>query len=286
MPSPKQHAVWNRSIEEENMDRQRKAKEKADKEKKKKKDNTPKKVRKKKSVREMAIAAAAHDKEMRDMGGVPHGRLTSHGRRYITETAGQKRERENPDMDVPAKRTRSNLVGKVAPNPEDTDELPDETIGFSPGSEPKFAGSVTFGKSPPPESLPQPKFIQKSTDKSIQVSERVTVKIHCPVDIGMGSIVSFLTPDGQRHFVRSPTAGLVRMYDGSYAFTTSVPRQYGYADVRRLDFEEIRQWLHHRGALDPNQVMPAALLRDADAYIRRQEICNPLDLMGETPETM
>jgi hypothetical protein len=32
--------------------------------------------------------------------------------------------------------------------------------------------------------------------------------------------------------------------------------------------------------------MPAALLRDADAYIRRQEICNPLDLMGETPETM
>ena len=158
---------------------QTKAKKKADKEKKKKKDNTPKKVRKKKSVREMAIAharaRAAHEKEVREMGGVPHGRLTSHGRRYITETAGQKRERENPDMDVPAKRTRSNLVGKVAPNPEDKDELPDETIGFSPGSEPKFAGSVTFGKSPPPESLPQPKFIQKSTDKSTQVSEQLTM---------------------------------------------------------------------------------------------------------------
>jgi hypothetical protein len=238
MPEGGHHRDWDVTQGE---DRQRKAKEKADKEKKKKKDNTPKKVRKKKSVREMAIAharaRAAHEKEVREMGGVPHGRLTSHGRRYITETAGQKREREYPDMDVPAKRTRSNLVGKVAPNPEDKDELPDETIGFSPGSEPKFAGSVTFGKSPPPESLPQPKFIQKSTDKSTQVSERVTVKIHCPVDIGMGDIVSFLTPDGQRHFVRSPTAGLVRMYNGSYAFTTSVPRQYGYADVRRLDFE-------------------------------------------------
>ena len=75
------------------------------------------------------------------------------------------------------------------------------------------------------------------------------------------------------------------MYNGSYAFTTSVPRQYGYADVRRLDFEELRQWINHRGPLNPTSSIHI-LLRDADAYIRRQEICNPLDLMGETPETM
>jgi hypothetical protein len=96
---------------------QRKAKEKAAKEKQKK-DNTPKKVKKKKSVRGKAIAAvgnpkyghfallstvsreekkkkkeiaaAAHDKEMRDMGGVPYGRKG----RYIRETAAQKRVRE------------------------------------------------------------------------------------------------------------------------------------------------------------------------------------------------
>jgi hypothetical protein len=109
----------------------------------------------------------------------------------------------------------------------------------------------------------------------------MSLKCHCPAGMEPGSIVSFLAPDHQRHFVRVPH-GLVLGANGKYAFTTSVPRQYGYADVRQMDFEEIRHWLHYRGALDPNQVMPAALLRDADAYIRGQEMCNPHTL-GETP---